>query len=177
MTMSFKLSPEYALLGVLMAGPKHGYEVYHFISSNMEQFWHLSMSQIYALLKRMERDGIVIAKEERQDNRPVKKIFYITSPGKKRFLAWVFSPVNHVRNLRIEFMAKLFFIHELRLGGASAIIHKQLTIVEEKLRLMRHSQEKSMDEFQRVIHSFKIAQTTAAMNWLRECKTMFSDNR
>jgi PadR family transcriptional regulator AphA len=177
LTMSFKLSPEYALLGVLMAGPKHGYEVYHFFSSNMEQFWRLSMSQIYALLKRMEKDGVVISKEEHQDNRPAKKIFFITSSGKERLLDWVFSPVNHVRNLRIEFMAKLFFIHELNLSGVSTIIHRQMMILEEKLRLMRRSQEKRMDEFQKVLHSFKIAQTIAAMNWLRECKTIFSHNQ
>jgi DNA-binding PadR family transcriptional regulator len=48
--MSFKLSPEYALLGVLMPGPKHGYEMHSYFSSNMDQFWRLSMSQIYALL-------------------------------------------------------------------------------------------------------------------------------
>jgi len=55
--MSFKLSPEYALLGILMTGPKHGYEVHGEFSSKMSQFWHLNISQVYALLKRMEKNG------------------------------------------------------------------------------------------------------------------------
>lgn len=48
--MSFKLSPEYALLGVLMTDPKHGYEIHGYFSSKMNQFWHLSINQMYALL-------------------------------------------------------------------------------------------------------------------------------
>ncbi|MBW2106792.1 MAG: PadR family transcriptional regulator, partial [Deltaproteobacteria bacterium] len=76
--MSFKLSPEYALLGILMTGPNHGYEMHSYFSSNMDQFWRLNMSQIYALLKRMEKNGVVISKGEWQNNRPAKKIFSIT---------------------------------------------------------------------------------------------------
>jgi len=48
--MSFKSSPEYALPGILMTGPKHGYEVHGYFSSKMNQFWHLSINQMYALL-------------------------------------------------------------------------------------------------------------------------------
>ena len=173
--MSFKLSPEYALLGILMTGPKHGYEMHSYFSSNMHQFWRLSMSQIYALLKRMEKNGVVISKGEWQNNRPAKKIFSITQTGKEGFLNWICSPVNHVRNLRIEFMAKLFFIKELKLERATDIIDKQIEILQEKLHLMQPPKEKiMMDEFQKALHSFKIAQTTSAINWLKECKTFFS---
>jgi DNA-binding PadR family transcriptional regulator len=88
--MSFKLSPEYVLLGILMTGPKHGYEMHSYFSSHMDQFWRLSMSQIYALLKRMEKNGVVIPKAELQNNKPAKKIFSITQTGKEGFLNWVY---------------------------------------------------------------------------------------
>ena len=172
--MSFKLSPEYVLLGILMTGPKHGYEMHSYFSSHMDQFWRLSMSQIYALLKRMEKNGVVISKSEWQNNRPPKKIFSITQTGKEGFLNWVYSPVNHVRNLRIEFMAKLFFINELKLKRAADIIDKQIAILRETLHLLQHPKEKTMDEFQKALHSFKISQTTSAIAWLKECKTFFS---
>jgi PadR family transcriptional regulator AphA len=172
--MSFKLSPEYALLGILMSGPKHGYEMHSYFSSHMDQFWRLSMSQIYALLKRMEKKGVVTSKAELQNNKPTKKIFFITPTGKEGFLNWVYSPVNHVRNLRIEFMAKLFFIKELKLQRATDIIDKQIEILHEKLHILQDPKEKSMDEFQKALHSFKIAQTNSAIEWLKECKTFFT---
>ena len=168
------MSPEYALLGILMTGPKHGYEMHSYFSSHMDQFWRLSMSQIYALLKRMEKNGVVISKSEWQNNRPPKKIFSITQTGKEGFLNWVYSPVNHVRNLRIEFMAKLFFINELKLKRAADIIDKQIAILRETLHLLQHPKEKTMDEFQKALHSFKIAQTTSAIEWLKECKSFFT---
>jgi PadR family transcriptional regulator AphA len=172
--MTFKLSSEYALLGILMTGPKHGYEMHSYLSSHMDQFWRLSMSQIYALLKRMEKKGMIISKAELQNNRPAKNIFFITPMGKERFLNWVYSPVNHVRNLRIEFMAKLFFIKELKLKRALDVIDKQSEIIHEKLHLLQDQKIKTMDEFQKALHSFKIAQTSSAIEWLKECKTFFS---
>jgi DNA-binding PadR family transcriptional regulator len=48
--MIFKSSSEYVLLGILMTDPKHGYEVNGYFSSKMNQFWHLSISQVYSLL-------------------------------------------------------------------------------------------------------------------------------
>jgi hypothetical protein len=71
-------------------------------------------------------------------------------------------------------MAKLFFIKELKLKRATDIIDKQIEILQEKLHLLQPSKEKIMDEFQKALHSFKIVQTTSAINWLKECKTLFS---
>ena len=48
--MSFTSSPEYALLGVLMTDSKHDYGIHGYFSSKMNQFWHLSINQMYALL-------------------------------------------------------------------------------------------------------------------------------
>jgi len=171
--MSFKLSPEYALLGVLMKGPKHGYDVHSYFSTHMEQFWRLSMSQTYALLKRMEKNGLVISKEKWQEKRPAKKIFSITHTGEKTFLKWAYSPVNHVRDLRIEFMAKLFFLKELNLISAPSIIDKQIEILQEKENVIQNSKEKVMDEFQKALFTFKIKQIISAIEWLKECKQFF----
>jgi DNA-binding PadR family transcriptional regulator len=66
--VSLKLSPEYALIGILMAGPKHDYEIHGEFSSMMTQSWHLNMSEVYALLKRMEKSGI---------GKGVQSVFYV----------------------------------------------------------------------------------------------------
>lgn len=174
LTMSFKLSPEYALLGILMTRPKHGYEVHSEFSSKMSQFWHLNMSQAYALLKRMEKDGMVVSRELRQENRPAKKIFSVTREGKQRFQNWIYSPVKHVRDLRIELMAKLFFIRELNLKGGLDLIDKQIEVLQERFVEIKGSKEKITDEFQTLLYSFKMAQSTSALEWLKECRAYFS---
>jgi PadR family transcriptional regulator AphA len=168
--VSFKVSPENALLGILMTGPKHGYELHGYMSARMNEFWQLSMSQIYALLKRLEREGCIISKQEWQENRPARKIFSLTQTGKRRFLSWVQSPVQHVRDFRIEFMAKLFFIRELHLRQGNSLIDRQIEVLQEKIGGIEGAKEKITDGFERVLFSFKTAQTSAVLKWLHECK-------
>jgi PadR family transcriptional regulator AphA len=168
--MSFKVSPENALLGILMTGPKHGYELHGYMTARMNEFWQLSMSQIYALLKRLQREGCIISRQERQENRPAKKIFSLTETGKRRFLSWVQSPVPHVRDFRIEFMAKLFFIRELRLDLGDSLIDRQIEVLEKKLGGIKGSKEKITDPFEDLLFSFKTAQSAAVLTWLHECK-------
>ena len=168
--MSFKVSPENALLGILMTGPKHGYELHSYMSARMNEFWQLSMSQIYALLKRLEREGCIVSRQERQENRPAKRIFSLTQTGKRRFLSWVQSPVPHVRDFRIEFMAKLFFIRELHLRQGDSLIDRQIEVLQKKRGGIEGSKEKITDAFERLLFSFKTAQTSAVLKWLHECK-------
>ena len=168
--MSFRVSPENALLGILMTGPKHGYELHGYMSARMNEFWQLSMSQIYALLKRLENEGMVESKQEWQENRPAKKIFSLTQTGKRRFLSWVQSPVQHVRDFRIEFMAKLFFIRELQLRQGDSLVDRQIEVLQKKLGGIEGSKERITDGFERVLFSFKIAQTSAVLKWLHDSK-------
>lgn len=49
--------PEYIFLGYLAEGPAHGYQIYRYFKEDMEGLWHVSESQMYASLKRLERRG------------------------------------------------------------------------------------------------------------------------
>ena len=123
------------------------------MSARMNEFWQLSMSQIYALLKRLEREGCVVSKQKWQENRPARKIFSLTQTGKKRFLSWVQSPVQHVRDFRIEFMAKLFFIRELHLRQGDSLIDRQIEVLQEKIGGIEGSKEKIADAFESILFS------------------------
>jgi len=83
--MSFKLEPDCVLLGILMNKPKHGYEMEVYLSSKMDQFWHLSMSQIYALLKRIEKAGLAVSSEQNMAIDQIKGIFYYRDWEKQIF--------------------------------------------------------------------------------------------
>jgi DNA-binding PadR family transcriptional regulator len=97
---------DYALLGALMPGPKHGYEILHFLAHALESTWQVSPSQLYVLLKRLEQQGLLRSNLKAQDTRPSKRVFSLTAAGERAFLAWLHSPVLHVRELRIEFFGQ-----------------------------------------------------------------------
>ena len=55
--MSLKSATEYVILGALMSGARHGYEIMQFLGSALDATWRLSTSQLYVLLKRLEEEG------------------------------------------------------------------------------------------------------------------------
>ncbi len=164
--MKTKPSTEYALLGALMSGPRHGYEILQFLYTALESTWHVSTSQLYVLLKRLEREGLLRSSVETQDTRPSKRVFSLTSEGKKVFLDWLHSPTEHVRELRIEFMARLFFFDRLSLKGGSELIKVQVQVLEQIRERMEQGQKKEKDPFNKLVLGSKIASVEAWIGWL-----------
>lgn len=164
--MKAKPSTEYALLGALMSGPKHGYEIMQFLDTALGSTWHVGTSQLYALLKRLEGDNFLRSSVETQDTRPSKRIFYLTPAGRKAFLEWLHSPTEHVRDLRIEFSAKLFFFNRLSLKGGSELIEAQIQILKQIKKKITLRQKKASDPFKKLVFGFKMATIEAWLQWL-----------
>ena len=61
------LSPEMALLGQLYDSPGHGYDLHRTVVSDLGHVWHLSQSQAYAILKRLETQGDISMEEIYQE--------------------------------------------------------------------------------------------------------------
>ena len=98
-----------------MQGPRHGYEIMRFLESALKAACRISSSQLYNLMKRMEKEKLLESSIEPQATRPSKRVFKITEKGKGAFLEWLASPTDHVRDFRLEFIGKLFFYHKLSL--------------------------------------------------------------
>jgi len=164
--MKTKPSTEYVLIGSLMSGPKHGYEIKQFLNSVLESTWHVSTSQLYALLKRLEKDKLLHSKVELQDSRPSKRIFTLTDKGQKAFLGWLNSPTEHVRDFRIEFIGKLFFFNHLSLKGGPDLIDAQIQVIKRVEGRVRQRREVEKDPFNRLVCGFKIETLENLLTWL-----------
>lgn len=73
------------LLGLLRSGEMHGYQLNEFIDSHLESAVQLKKPTAYRLLNRMADDGWVSYKEEREGNRPPRRVFAITPEGEAAF--------------------------------------------------------------------------------------------
>jgi len=164
--MKTKPSTEYALLGALMSGPKHGYEIMQFLESALGSTWHVGTSQLYALLKRLEGDNLLVSSVETQDTRPTKRVFSLTPTGKKVFLDWLKSPTEHVRDLRIEFLAKLFFFDHLYLKRGSELIRAQVQVLGQMKERIQQRQKNEKDAFNKLVFESKMATVETWLQWL-----------
>ena len=149
-----------------MSGPRHGYEILQFINTALGSTWYVGTSPLYVLLKRLEMDGLLHSRIETQDTRPSKRVFTLTSEGKKVFLNWLHSPEEHVRDLRIEFLAKLFFFHRLSLDGGSELIKAQVQILKQIRERIEQRQKKEKGPYNKLVFGFKMVTVEAWLQWL-----------
>ena len=165
--MKTQPASEYALLGALIRGPRHGYEIRTFLRQGLGATWHIPTSQLYAQLKRLEERGLLRSSLEAQASRPAKRVFELTEVGCNTFLAWVHAPARHVRDLRVEFLAKLFFIRMLGLNG-TRLIRNQERILEQTVDRMKTRLEREKDPHRRLTAGFKRATAKAWRRWLQD---------
>ncbi len=134
------MSSEYALLGLLLDGPKHGYELARRFSPEtpLGDICPLEVSMLYALLKKHEKAGFIEAQLENQGARPPKRTFHLTDLGRATFMDWVRSPVSRTPEIRLDFLVKLYFARQLGSDDVGALIGRQIEVCRSLLeRLQR----------------------------------------
>ncbi len=167
---------EYAILGLLNEGPLHGYALRKRVDAALAPFWTIATSQIYSALHSIENKGLVNVEVQMQEDRPPRKVYLITARGREEFRRWCSSPVRHLRDMRVEFLAKLYFLRRKGDKAAISLIDDQATFLE-RLRA-RVSQHRDLPTDDRTLAdlatSFRAHQMGAAIEWLNECKQALS---
>jgi DNA-binding PadR family transcriptional regulator len=149
-----------------MSGEKHGYELMQFLHSALDTTWQVSRSQLYVLLKRLEKQRLLSSTAELQESRPSRRVFHLTSEGRRAFLDWVRQPVRHVRDLRVEFLCKLFFVDSLSLEGGKSLVDEQVAMLEKLLTRIRNDPRRDESGFMKVVYGFKTRSVTCMLQWL-----------
>ena len=171
---------EYAILGLLERRPMHGYEMFQqFQSGTLGQIVHLEMSQMYAFLKKLERMAYIEAELEAQGARPPRKIFHLTPEGRATFHAWLNTPVERPREIRLLFIIKLYFAQSLMPDKMPHLIDLEVAACQKflgHLEAQRLPATSSGDSafLDHVVLRSRIHQTRALLDWLRELQAEFA---
>lgn len=165
---------EYALLGFLSDAPLHGYEIYQRLQNadDLSRVWRLKQAHLYALLGKLEGAGLIAAEVVPQEARPPRRVLWLTDEGRAAFWQWVCTPVRHGRDLRIEFLAKLFWSQ--RLGGrlAHELIDAQRTAAQRWLAELHDEAGRIGPDqrYERLVLEFRLSQIKAMRGWLASCE-------
>ncbi|MCL4504947.1 MAG: PadR family transcriptional regulator [Chloroflexi bacterium] len=168
------LSPEYALLGFLALREAHGYGLHQQLVQELGQVWHVSLSQTYNILGRLERQGYISGSMMPQDKLPARRTYHLTQAGRRRFDQWLQSPSGcSVHAIRVEFSTRLYFALLLQPGYADELIDLQVKVVQGGLQRMRKALSCMPPEqtVNRLGLSLRIRQLTSVAEWLTECRT------
>ncbi|HOU41450.1 MAG TPA: PadR family transcriptional regulator [Promineifilum sp.] len=121
-------SLELALIGFVEDAPRHGYEIHQLLTDTPElrRIWRMKQSRLYAMLARLEAAGLLRSDVVTQAGRPPRKLLRPTEAGASAFGRWRTEPVAQPREMRLEFMLKLYFA--VRAGPEAA---RQLVSAQE----------------------------------------------
>jgi DNA-binding PadR family transcriptional regulator len=173
---SGNVSPELALLGFLIAGPDHGYDLHQRFLTELGHVWHLSQSQAYAILKRLEDKGDISAHLVEQDKLPDRQRLRITAQGRRRFQEWLErGSASNARAIRLEFLTRLYFSNLYTPERTAHIYAAQLTETNRDVeRLERMLADVPADQtYNRLSLDLRLRQMKLIQAWMAEIRTQF----
>ena len=170
------ISPEFVLLGFLIAGPSYGYDLHQRFTAELGHVWHLSQSQAYAILKRLEDHGDVSVKVVEQERLPARQMLRITETGRRRFFKWLEQGVGkNARSIRLEFLTRLYFTQRYRPENIVQIYTAQSAEIKSTVERLEGLLEQLPAEqaFNRLSLQLRLQQLRLIQNWMAEIQTLF----
>jgi len=173
---SGNVSPEFALLGFLLAGPSHGYDLHQRFVAELGQVWHLSQSQAYTILKRLENRGDVSAQMMVQEKLPARQMLRITEAGRRRFFEWLEVGIGQTaRSIRLEFLTRLYFTQLHRPKNIAQIYKTQAAEIEATIARLERLLDFLPPEqiFNRLSLDLRLRQMRLIQNWMAGIRAQF----
>jgi len=169
---------ELVILGLLMEGPRHGYDLLRLIRERgMHEYINLAMSSMYKTLERLSSQGHIEAHLERVGARPERRVYRITPKGEERLRELLREALHRVEPYYDPLYAALTFAKHL---PEEEVIHaleerkglrlEELSHLEEVLEIVRDIALKhNVDTFyaQAVLRA-GIKGLSAEIEWLSE---------
>lgn len=171
---------EHALLGLLAmrAGETgHGYELARGFGPDapLGNVIRLEPGMVYHHLKKLERLGWVTVAADASPERPARRPFALSPTGRGELRRWLTEPVAHTREIRLDFLVKLYLTLVLEPALALRLIDEQRDICGRLIDALAEQrgpspkpnrEEPSPIRFGEMVVEMRLAQTRAVLAWL-----------
>ena len=167
------------MLGLLTAGPRHGYELKSAFESELAPQSSLNFGQVYASLERLEREGLVAHEVVSQEERPDKKVFQLTERGEQELAQWLHAPSVLSLDLRNETFLKLAVARRVPAGDPVAVLrverrHAFARLHEVTEARMRAAEGGGPLELELLLDLASL-RLEAFLQWLERCEEAMRD--
>lgn len=171
---------EHAILGLLAlseSGTGHGYDLARQFSPQapIGNVVRLEPGMVYHHLKKLERLGWVSAVPDASPGRPARRLFALSSTGRAELDRWLSEPVARTREIRLEFLVKLYLALLLDPALAVRLVDEQRELCARLAKSLSNrprsghveeSREALTARFGDMVLDMRLAQTQAALAWL-----------
>ncbi len=167
------ITPDETILGLLAVRARHGYELLDCFRNpgQLGEVWRLSTSQLYAVLKRVETQGLTEGHEVLMPDAPPRTEYRLTSTGEARLQAWLDEqfPSASIHRVRVEFLSRLYVARLLDVPTVPIVERQKASCLKKKAELLDCLQ-KAEPGVGRLTVELVIAQLDAVLQWLDRCE-------
>jgi DNA-binding PadR family transcriptional regulator len=165
--------PDPVVLGLLAACPSHGYqllEAFH-APDQLGRVWTMSTSQLYAVLKRLEQQGLIAGREIASPDAPPRTEYGLTDAGHDCLLRWLNDrqPSASVRRVRVEFLSRLYLARLLNQPTAP-IVRYQKVACQHQRHLLVDQRDATPPGIGFLALEFMITQLEGILQWIDRCE-------
>ena len=152
------------VLGLLSAGPAHGYDVKRGHDSWFPDSRPLAFGQVYTTLGRLERDELVEVVDRASEGGPERTVYALTEKGRERLARWLAEPIEPSPSGVDEMVRKV--VATIRTGeDASAYLARQRAIYLHRIRELK-SAEAGGDSSSWLVRDYLALHLDADLRWL-----------
>lgn len=180
-TKTYLTPAEYAVLGLLRQRPAYGYELQRQLSGGqgLARVCPVEPAMVYAILKSLS--GLELIDGEWDNSTyPPRAVYAATTEGDARFQRWLHQPVGRLREVRLDFMVKLYFLleeDEERLQ-ARDLIEDQMGVCETYAQgIEREMADVAGGSFDELALAAKLSAARLTRDWLTDCLKSIEGNR
>ena len=164
----------YPILALLAEKPAHGYELKQAFDERFGAVWPpINAGQIYNTLAALERDNLVISRDEPQRGAPPRRVYELTEQGRAAFDSWVSEPSASPK-LKEDFIVKLVLAHIAGTVDPMVLIDRQR---REYFRIVRelndHAARSKHDPATQVLIGGASLYVEALLKWMDLCEQVF----
>jgi PadR family transcriptional regulator AphA len=158
---------EYVILGLIAEKPAHGFALARLVTPDgpVGRVYEIPRPVVYRAISRLVDAALVAPQRvEHGAGGPQRTVVRITPRGRRVLRRWLNEPVEHIRDLRTELLAKLALI--TRAGSdPSALLAAQRLVLEPIVAALAEQKESARD-FEKTIVAWRYHVAQAAIHFL-----------
>ena len=160
---------EYAVLGLLWLSPRHGYELASEfqVGASLASALAVGLHDLYPALKRLESRALTEGQLKPQESRPPRRVYHLTTAGREEFWRWLNQPVRRNREVRLDFVLKLYFSRQIPEHDSAGLVSAQLAACREQLERLEAEHAVASD-FARLMRELRLIATRGTIAWLAD---------
>lgn len=161
---------QYAVLGLLRAEPSHGYDLQRSFSEDTElgSVVRIEQASLYATLKDMAARGLIEGAETREGARPPRTRYTLSGQGARALDAWLGTPVQRLREIRLDFLLKVYFARQDGPERVRVLVDAQIAACHRYLSTLEtRAADLAPESFAYLVTESRSSAARGTLEWLR----------